>query len=425
MIALVVCLNPFSISQMSAAGILGGYFGHETFGYQQLWLFSMFLSTWLIGSILSTIVKKQSWSEMFQSSALYNGFSFVMAFGGMLAANPIHAGRLQWLRLVLPLLVLYLLGRTFWLAVIKREQLASWKRNLATVLFVSIALLLVLEGVFMFVARSHQFDGTLASKVWFARHWELNSQGSRDVEMEAPKPGPKKLFLMGDSFVAGHGIKDTEKRFGNLIQAEFEDDFKIYNLGANGFGTRDELLKLQLSPIKPDHVILFWYLNDIEECAWKNNEYQALSNHRYSLLDGSYLFNYIWWSYPHPTEGDNYLQFLEKAFANENVISCHIEELNAFTDYCKANKIEFTLAAFPFMQEPKQKPFAQALLQRFLALQAAKNNFVTYLDLSYVFANIQPDTKLVVNDFDSHPNELANQFVADQLEKYLHSLVRK
>src|SRR5262245_21618978 len=73
--------------------------------------------------------------------------------------------------------------------------------------------LLAGEGVFSMIDRSHAVGYTLAARLWFARHWTPpgNSFGYRDVEH--PDDGKKKLFVLGDSFVAGMGIRDVRERF--------------------------------------------------------------------------------------------------------------------------------------------------------------------------------------------------------------------
>src|SRR6185436_234575 len=78
--------------------------------------------------------------------------------------------------------------------------------------------LLAVEGVFSMVERSHAVGYTLAARLWFARHWSTpnNSLGYRDVEH--PDDGRKKLFVLGDSFVAGVGIADARERFSDLLQ---------------------------------------------------------------------------------------------------------------------------------------------------------------------------------------------------------------
>ncbi|MBL0018492.1 MAG: hypothetical protein IPP17_19150 [Bacteroidetes bacterium] len=68
-----------------------------------------------------------------------------------------------------------------------KQSGATWRmrlRPLATVGWAILSVLLVLEGIFMFVAKSSINDTTLASKIWFARHWQLTEDGFGNCRIE-------------------------------------------------------------------------------------------------------------------------------------------------------------------------------------------------------------------------------------------------
>ena len=57
---------------------------------------------------------------------------------------------------------------------------------------------------------------------WFERHYQFNDLGVRDSVAEYPYKrtrGVTRVSFLGDSFAAGHGVKDVERRFINRIRA--------------------------------------------------------------------------------------------------------------------------------------------------------------------------------------------------------------
>jgi hypothetical protein len=78
--------------------------------------------------------------------------------------------------------------------------------NFSISIFSTLYILIVLEGIFAYAfVQSDGFGFTLASKRWSHNYWNpINSYGYRDYE---PEWRDKIVFVVGDSFVAGHGIK--------------------------------------------------------------------------------------------------------------------------------------------------------------------------------------------------------------------------
>lgn len=131
-------------------------------------------------------------------------------------------------------------------------------------------LLLIFElGFKLFVIQSDGFGHTLAAQRWFEKYWgPTNSFGFRDREFsETDLASTEKLFVVGDSFVAGLGINDPEERFSNHLRRWLAPDWSVCNLGRMGWNTRQELDAIRSFPIKPDLVVWSYYINDIENAA--------------------------------------------------------------------------------------------------------------------------------------------------------------
>ena len=84
----------------------------------------------------------------------------------------------------------------------------------------------------MFAVSSDAFGHTLASRQWFAKYWKpINSFGYRDIEHDLKNLGGKKLlFVVGDSFVAGHGITNPRDRFSDVLGAQLEENWEVFKI---------------------------------------------------------------------------------------------------------------------------------------------------------------------------------------------------
>ena len=72
----------------------------------------------------------------------------------------------------------------------------------------------------MFVPKSYGKGdpANLSERLWFAKYWKANQLGYRDLELADKNfEGKYKIVILGDSYVAGHGIKNPEDRFSNIL----------------------------------------------------------------------------------------------------------------------------------------------------------------------------------------------------------------
>ena len=67
------------------------------------------------------------------------------------------------------------------------------------------------------IVQSDGYRHTLSSELWFRRYWHpINNEGYRDYQTKH-LDGRSVLFVVGDSFVAGHGVKRIVDRFPNRL----------------------------------------------------------------------------------------------------------------------------------------------------------------------------------------------------------------
>jgi len=95
---------------------------------------------------------------------------------------------------------------------------------------------------------------------------ETNSYGLRDVERSIAKPpGVKRVILLGDSVVVGHGLPQLDDLMSRQLERLFPaGSVEVLNMAVSGYCTRSEveLLKEKGLQFDPDLVIVVFVEND-------------------------------------------------------------------------------------------------------------------------------------------------------------------
>ena len=94
--------------------------------------------------------------------------------------------------------------------------------NLLIFVFLLAIFFVVGEGYYRFVYdTTDSLAYTRVSQRWFNRYYIQNAAGFRDnVEYSLTiQPGRRRVSFLGDSFLAGHGVKSVEDRFANITGA--------------------------------------------------------------------------------------------------------------------------------------------------------------------------------------------------------------
>ena len=353
---------------------------------------------------------------------MFPGLLGLISLGCLLWTNPVQPGQWIWLRLVL--LGLSLSGFTigFVKGVVKRGGVKRGIKNILTSAFGLVVLFLILEGIFMFVARTNGPGHSLSSALWYHRYWKLNNQGYRGQawDREAIK-GKKIVLALGDSFTAGQGIKDPENCWPGQLQEILGTNFLVYNLGVSGANTWDELQNLKKFQGQPDYLIVGYYLNDIEHAAAEAGiTYHPSGNIGHeSLLEKialrSWFLNFLLTSLP-PNDDYGYRDFLEKAFSDPEVMATHQKEIAQIVDFAKRNppdsldaSVKVLFVLFPALRDHE---FSAPLLRKIASLADAEGAEV--LDLSTTVKKY-PINKIIVNRSDDHPGPLLHKEVAKEI----------
>ena len=319
------------------------------------------------------------------------------------------------------------------------------KKNMYVTIVALLMVFSLLEGVFMFMPRSYGKGEpeNLSERLWFAKYWRTNSLGYRDDEIDASAiEGKKKIIILGDSFVAGHGIEDPKNRFSNLLESKLGDAYKVFNLGINGADTQAEFNKLMNFPVKPDVLILAHYVNDIERVPQDiaslkiieptRSVYQAgFINDNY-LVKNSYLLNYLSYKFSgtkkifsgeersitdkeellKPRNKDNYQSF----YLRENMFREHQKNLYQFVLLSRREGIPLVVLLLPETWDETidfTEEYVNVPLSKFF-----RGYQIPVMDAYQLFKDTPIESR-VVNANDAHPSPLIHQKIADALFKTL------
>lgn len=319
------------------------------------------------------------------------------------------------------LLLIIELLRVYYYGVVKNPNPPKLLGNVATLFVPLIVLMFFVEMAFMFISQSQEGGLTLASHIWFERYWPPMTGDYRD----APKTdtlGKKKVFIVGDSFSAGHGLKTAEERYGNILGEKLgTKQYVTYNLGISGSDTRDEYVRLLKFGKTPDILILQYFPNDIEKVALAHGlvpqgfrPYSDLPRFIQSLFMRSYLLNYLYWQFPH----GNFSPFdvyARTAYGTPAIINDHLSDLTKFIIYAKEHHCRFYVVMFPFSHNiEKTAEYVKPVVTLF------QNNNVPMLDVGKLMVDIEPKDRVVGRN-DGHASSIVNQRVGDALFKLVQS----
>lgn len=342
---------------------------------------------------------------------------------------------LLWIATMLPsgtsrlilLLILMAEGTVLFKRTVIATDKKEWVKNMSTALFSILLLFLALESGFMFIRRSNAFGDTLASRLWFDTYWRpINSYGFRDEEpAKDTTPG---VFFLGDSFTAGHGIKNTNDRFSDLVHSKMKQNSiatPVVNLGKQGADTRDEFQTMtgfiQATGRRPAYIVLQYFGNDIEEVAKDYGmhynllkPYGNLNPTSKFLIRKSFFLNYLYWMVP-GRGYSNYFDFLEKSYASDSIFNRHKQDLEKFVSFSRQNNIPLLVVVFPFMQDPalSKRVYTDKLETWF------KGTGIAYVDVADLTSGM-PIASRIINGNDAHASVAVNRLVANAVYDHLY-----
>lgn len=302
---------------------------------------------------------------------------------------------------------------------VTETKLRNLSINFSLSIFIVLYLFLFLEIIFgTFFVHSDGNGFTLASKRWFQTYWNpINSDGYRDFEHEWG--GKKILFILGDSFAAGHGIKNISNRFSGVLQEKLGTGWTVAVLAQNGWDPIKEYKALVNHPKNPKRIIVSYFINDIESAAKSNgfNRPKQLVKQPNRIIgvfvNHSFFLNCVYWRLYRGGMGHFYWNYLKHAYNDTKIWESHKQELLEFINYANQINSEIAFVVWPNLRNIHGSLKFTSKIVAFLEGQNVK-----VLDLGKHFSGRNPKN-LIVNKLDGHPNTDVNAEVAQLLYKLL------
>lgn len=293
----------------------------------------------------------------------------------------------------------------------------------------------VLEGAtrWIFADVTSTADGTsFFGKRWL-RQYEgpLNAHGFREREIEAKPPGVLRVVVVGDSFTYGQGIA-REARLTERLDAALGPDVEVYNFGIYGanYPEHSTSMATAIEVAEPDFVILQWYTNDMQPPDDQSPGASHLAGPLHPHINPHsalyFLANTAFRRVQRavgsaPTFDDQFAPFHDPKSAEARDARARLEQvLDVAREAARPHgmilwpSVGLRVRLDDFMGE-------EALFTQ--VLDVCRDRSLPCLDLRPALRDVPIDESLTVNQFDSHPNALANRYAAEATAGWLRQLL--
>lgn len=269
---------------------------------------------------------------------------------------------------------------------------------------------------------------TTGGPSYFTSRWRdanpKNSLGFREREIGPERAADGlRIAVVGDSFTEGPGLAETERLSSQLEQAleRSSDGVEVLNFGRAGAETVDELevLREVVSPLRPDFVLLQWFVNDVEGHHKEGRpepwpllplpSTHATLKHHSALY---FVMNLTWENIQvHLGLTGSYDDYLVRRFADPDGQASKeaFESLEQFFATAERAGIPMGMVLFPLLDESSIDKLG-FLLDR--VLESCAEHHVICIDLRPALAEVGNLRRLHLNRFDEHPNGVAHAIAA-------------
>ncbi|MBK8672751.1 MAG: SGNH/GDSL hydrolase family protein [Bacteroidetes bacterium] len=333
------------------------------------------------------------------------------------------------IKLCILILLLFVL-----LFLFKKIGITGWKWYVLSV-FISVFQLFYGIELYLSVMPPSQGNGeAFVSKLWFQKYWEVNNYKYRDRAFKIESVSNKNIILyVGDSYVAGHGIKKTSQRTPNLLELLLKNKYYIINGGRNGIGTRDEFKIIRNFPISPKLIILTHVSNDINDVKSenelnnrKNTSPSRLINFLYKNSRNSFFFDLIYifkknqsfFKNEQSESGIETKRFDYEYYKVDSLQKLHFNDLKTIVDYVTDSiKSKIVILTYPEGDDNTIDSSNFYINQKIAShFKDEKNVFI--FNTTALFKRVNQKGR-VVNMFDGHPSAQMNKIIADSLFQFL------
>jgi lysophospholipase L1-like esterase len=242
-----------------------------------------------------------------------------------------------------------------------------------------------------------------------------NSDGFRDLDYPVERNGAHRMIVLGDSLTFGWGV-DFEKTFSRVLERRLNSSapVEVINFGAGNYNTQQEVNLLIDKGLKyqPDHVVLFYFINDAEPTPKRAS---------WSFLDRSELVS-IFWSRLRIAKGrlfgsQSYIDYYKSLYADDAPgWQATREALELLRDTCAREGIRLQVVLLPELHQLEDYTFER---EHRLVTEYLESLEIATLDLAPHFAGETDPPRLWVALDDAHPNAAAHGLIADYSESFI------
>lgn len=312
-------------------------------------------------------------------------------------------------------------------------------KNIFLFMYSMFVFFLIFEMVFSYLPISQGNGQAYCANIWFNKYWKFNEYGYRDEPYDAKKDSlSEKIVMLGDSYVAGQGIKDVNQRMSNILGKKLGDKYRVFNLGQNGANTRMEFNNLQQFPYDYDKLILVHVPNDLDYIAADNEmNKKDISKDKIIpveqkpdifcrmgafLVRESFFINFlsyttiggiiqsIYFSIKKEETIQNIKNINPSEFSDTAQLNQQLINLVWFDSVSRSKNIKMMILSFPYLGQ-NDKIFNKNYDNFINGLIRCKLDF---MDARPVCNNIKLRQQ-VVSTLDKHPSVIINQIIADSL----------
>lgn len=247
----------------------------------------------------------------------------------------------------------------------------------------------------------------------------INSDGFRDSEYSIDRSEAYRLIWLGDSLTLGWGV-DFDDTFAEILERRLGEKRPVeaINFGTVNHNTEQQTQLFIESglPYRPDHVVLFYFLNDAESTPARTE---------WSFLEHSELVS-IFWSRARIARGrisgvQGYADYYRELYGSGAPgWKASRESLTLLRELCAREGIRLQVVLLPELHELYEYPFSA---EHALVLDHLRSLGIDALDLAPRFAGERDPERLWVASDDAHPNALAHARIADYAAPFIEELI--
>jgi hypothetical protein len=274
----------------------------------------------------------------------------------------------------------------------------------------------------------------------------LNSHGFRGAEIREKHESEYRILVIGDSHVYGQGVGDRELMTTHLEDRLNETDptcrFRVINMGVRAFSINNEYTLLEKTGLnlKPNHVLLYFYVNDLEPVDVEDR-YRRFRSFDWYMFDlsskptGDVVVSWNRLQYVRKSASLMWAHDIYQAWRNRDDLVNRIlrgetddevrerfrfaaEQLTRFHELSRRNEFRLTLFLIPVAAQIGSNFSGSVYPSKMI--DQAKRMALDHHDLLPDFrAHYVPHGVLPVIPFDGHYDEVGHRIMAEATLRHL------